>query len=125
MSKSIIKAKVIEALRWWPISLVVLVFGFFAFVSAKRDLTSLEMVLLQFISLAIGCGVSFWVGKQANRKTEDDTLKSHARDATRYLVSLSKSIMRTRFIASQGLSHEHESPEDFHVIRGAVNSNIY
>ena len=120
MSKGIIKAKVIEAIRWWPFSLVILMFCFFVYISEKRDLTSLEMVLLQFISLAIGCGVSFWVGKQENIKAEEDTLKSLARDATRYLVSLSKSIMRARFIASAGLSHELESPEDFHVIRGAL-----
>ena len=120
MNNSTIKAKIIEAIRWWPISLVVLVFCFFVYISEKRDLTSLEMVLLQFISLAIGCGVSFWVGKQANRKAEEDTLKSKARDAALYLISLSKSIWRARTIASIELPQQLELHEDYHVVRGAL-----
>ena len=120
MNNSTIKAKIIEAIKWWPICLIVLVFCVFAYVTVKRDLTNFELVLLQFISLAIGCGVSIWIGKQSNRKAEEDTLKSKARDAARYLVSLSKSIRRAKAIASIELPQQLELHDDYHVIRGAL-----
>ena len=120
MNNSTIKAKIIEAIKWWPICLVVLVFCVFAYVTVKRDLTNFELVLLQFISLAMGCGVSIWIGKQSNRKAEEDTLKSKARDAARYLISLSKGIWRARTIASIELPKQLELHEDYHVIRGAL-----
>ena len=120
MNNSTIKAKIIEVIRWWPTVPAFVVLCLLVWQASKRDLTSLESVQFQVFSLIIGCGVSIWVGKEKNRKESEDTLKSKAREATRYLVSLSKSILRARFIASAGLSHELESSEDFHVIRGAL-----
>ena len=120
MNNSIIIAKMTKVIRWWPIGSGVLVLCFFVFQTAGRDLTSLESVLLQIISLAIGCGVSFWVGQQSNRKAAEDILKPHARNAVRYLISLSKSISRTKAIASVGLPQQLELHEDYHFIRGAL-----
>ena len=110
------KSKITKALRWWSIGLGILVLCVFVFLASRRDLSSFESILLQLISLAIGCGVSFWVGQQSNKKS----LKGYARKASLYLISLSKSISRARAIASVGLPYRIESYDDYHVIRGAL-----
>ena len=79
MNISIIISKVI---RWWPTVPAVLVLCLLVWQASKRDLTSLESVQFQVFSLIIGCGVSIWVGKENNRKESEDTLKSHARNAS-------------------------------------------
>ena len=90
------------------------------YVAASRNLSSLESVLLQFIFLAIGCGVSFWVGQQSDKKAAKEILKPHARSAARDLISLYKSISRARAVASIGLPQQLEFHEDYHVIRGVL-----
>lgn len=115
--------------QWiWPglISLVILVLmGVIVYFTARRDLSSLESVLLQVISLIIGCSVSFFVGKQSIKKATDEILKPHARSAARYLISLNKSISRARTFALIGLPQRFEGDhEDYHVIRGALIATL-
>ena len=120
MNISIIISKITKVIRWWPTVPAFLVLCLLVWQTSKRDLTSLESVQFQVFSLIIGCGVSIWVGKENNRKESEDALKSHARNAALYLISLSKSIARARAIASVGLPYRIESYEDYHVIRGAL-----
>ena len=58
------------------------------YIAASRKLSGLESVLLQIISLAIGVGVSFFVGRQSARKAAREIVKPHARSAFRRLLSL-------------------------------------
>ncbi|RKU29153.1 hypothetical protein C6497_07135 [Candidatus Poribacteria bacterium] len=87
----------------------------FVIIVAIRDLSSMENVLLQFIFLSIGCGVSYIVGKQSVEKARDEFLKPHARSAVRYLVSLYKSITRAAEVTES--TQNFKSPENYNVIR--------
>lgn len=82
------------------------------YIAATRDLSGLENVLLQIISLAIGIGVSFYVGRQSAQTAAKELIKPHARSAFRRLVSLYRSLQRaaTTIEAAQGLENadEHE-----------------
>ncbi len=68
---------------------------------------------MQIISLAIGIGVSFFVGRQSAQKAANEIIKPHARSAFRRLVSLYRSLQRaaTTIEAAQGL----EADEDHEV----------
>ncbi len=114
--------------QWIWLGLIsLIVFGstaVFVIIAAIRDLSSLENVLLQFIFLSIGCGVSYMVGKQSVEKARDEILKQHAKGAARYLISLNKSISRARALASIGLPQRLEAQEDYHVIRGAIIATL-
>ena len=57
-------------------------------------LTDLENVLLQIIFLAIGCSVSFFVGKKSVEKAAKEMIKPLARSAFRRLLSLYHSLSR-------------------------------
>ncbi len=105
--------------QWiWPglISLVVLAStAVFVIIAAIRDLSSVENVLLQFIFLSIGCGVSYQVGKQSVEKARDEILKPQARNAVRYLVSLYKSVTRAAAVTES--AQNFESRENYNIIR--------
>ena len=64
------------------------------YIAATRNLSSLESVLLQIISLAIGIGVSFHIGRQSAQKAAIEIVKPHARSAFRRLVSLYRSLQQ-------------------------------
>ena len=74
-------------------------------IAAARDLSGLESVLLQIMSLAIGSGVSFYIGRQSAQSAAREIIKPHARSAFRRLVSLYRSLQRaaTTIEAAQGL----------------------
>ena len=76
-------------------------------------LTDLENVLLQIIFLAIGCSVSFFVGKKSVEKAAKEIIKPHARSAFRRLVSLYESLSRAS-TEIQSLDNS-ESLEDYRV----------
>ena len=105
--------------QWiWPGLISLVVFGLivvFVIIAAIRDLSSLENILLQFIFLSIGCGVSYRVGKQSVEKARDEIIKPHARNAVRYLVSLYKSVTRAAAVTES--SQNFESRENYNVIR--------
>ena len=83
------------------------------YIAATRNLSGLESVLMQIISLAIGIGVSFFVGRQSAQKAANEIIKPHARSAFRRLVSLYRRLQRaaTTIEAAQGL----EADEDHEV----------
>lgn len=105
--------------QWIWLGLIsLIVFGstaVFVIIAAVRDLSSMENVLLQFIFLSIGCGVSYMVGKQSVEKARDEFLKPHARNAVRYLVSLYRSITRAAEVTES--TQNFESHENYNVIR--------
>ena len=63
----------------------------FAYMTASRELTDLENVLLQFFFAAIGYVGTFLVGRESARNAAKDVLKPYARSAFRRLVSLYRS----------------------------------
>ena len=84
--------------------------GFIVYVAAKRDLTSMESVLLQIISLAIGVGASFFFGRWSVR----EAAKPHAQSAFRRLLSLYESLSRTANAIES--AQNSKSDEDYQVL---------
>ena len=67
-------------------------------------------VLLQFIFLAIGCGVSYWVGRTSVRKAAEEIVKPHAKSAFRRLGSLYDNLSRAATVIQSGqVSDSHEN----------------
>ena len=102
--------------QWiWPGLITLVVFGsttVFVIIAAIRDLSSVENVLLQFIFLSIGCGVSYSVGKQSVEKAAKEIIKPHARSAFRRLLSLYQSLSRAATtIESAQISDSHENDQ--------------
>lgn len=103
--------------QWiWPVLIGLVVLGSTVVSVLLASILNLNSdVLLQFIFLAIGCGVSYWVGKTSVEKARDEFLKPHARSAVRYLVSLYKSITRAAEVTES--AQNFESHENYNVIR--------
>lgn len=104
--------------QWiWPGLISLVVFGsttVFVIIAAIRDLSSVENVLLQFIFLSIGCGVSYSVGKQSVEKAAKEMIKPHARSAFRRLIFLYLTLRRAA-AAIESAQHS-ESQENHQVI---------
>ena len=102
---------IIKNLKWIVLIVISLaLLSFFVYVAATRNLSSLESVLLQIISLGIGIGVSFFVGQQSAQKTAREIIKPHARSAFRRLLSLYHSLSRAgTAIESAQTSDSHEN----------------
>ena len=101
--------------QWiWPglISLVILGSTIVSVLLASiLDLSS--DVLLQFIFLAIGCGVSYWVGQQSVKKAAEEIVKPHARSAFRRLRSLYDNLSRAATVIESG--QVSDSQENYQV----------
>lgn len=97
----------------------VIVFGF---ITAKRDLTDFENLLLQFIFLSIGCGVSYWVGQESVKKAAREMISPHAKSAFRRLISLYRSLSR----ASSTIKSEPKSDteDDLQMILAKLDTII-
>ena len=63
-------------------------------VSAVRPLSTLELVLWQILSLAVGLFASYRFGQNAAREAARDVVRPHARSTARHLVSLWSSLYR-------------------------------
>lgn len=63
-------------------------------ISAIRPLSTLELVLWQVVSLALGIYGSYRFGQNAARDAARDVVRPHARSATRHLVALWSSLYR-------------------------------
>jgi hypothetical protein len=66
-------------------------------VATYRDLTSLENVLLQVISLGLGLIGSYVLGRESARDAAKEMVKPHARSAFRRLLSLYRSLSRLAY----------------------------
>ena len=101
--------------QWiWPgiIGLIVLVSTVVS-VSLASILNLSSDVLLQFIFLAIGCGVSYWVGKTSVRKAAEEIVKPHAKSAFRRLRSLFDNLSRAATVIQSG--QEQDSQENHQI----------
>lgn len=63
-------------------------------VSAMRPLSTLELVLSQLVSLALGIYGSYKFGQNAARESAKDVVRPHARSAVRSLLGLRDSLYR-------------------------------
>ena len=70
-------------------------------------------ILLQFIFLAIGCGVSYWVGKTSVRKAAEEIVKPHAKSAFRRLRALYENLSRAANVIESG--QVSDSQENYQV----------
>ena len=68
--------------------------GVFVWVAADRELSSLENVLLQVFSLALGLMGSYILGQESTRQSAREMMKPHARSAFRRLISLYRGLTR-------------------------------
>ena len=92
------------------------------YIAATRNLSSLESVLLQIISLAIGIGVSFHIGRQSALTAAREIVKPHARSAFRRLVSLYQSLQRVATMIES--SKNSGSQEDYQVTLGKLGAIV-
>ena len=63
-------------------------------VSAIRPLSTMELVLSQLVSLALGLYGSYKFGQNAARESAHDVVRPHARSAVRSLLGLRDSLYR-------------------------------
>lgn len=85
--------------KWlrWDIALIILsvVFAIVMIVVAStRPLTSLEVVLLQVLTLGAGLSGSFWLGRSSAAEAARDVIRPHARSALRTILALRDSLFR-------------------------------
>ena len=73
-------------------------------VSAERELSTLELILWQVVSLLLGLSGSYWFGRNAARDSARDVIRPHARSAVRSLLALRDSL--------RALSHRIEDYQD-------------
>ena len=104
---------IIANYKFLIILIVLVVLLGLVYIVTDTPLTDLENVLLQIIFLAIGCSVSFFVGKKSVEKAAKEIIKPHARSAFRRLVSLYESLSRAS-TEIQSLDNS-ESLEDYRV----------
>lgn len=83
---------------WLALILIAISLGLlvlFGYTAHERDLTALETVFLQFVSLLVGLGGSYVWGRKASEKM----IKLQIRSAFRRLLSLYASLRRVATIA--------------------------
>jgi len=84
----------------------------FVVFAAIRQLTQLEVVLLQLFSLATGLIGSFILGRRSAESAAREMIKPHARSAFRRVLSLYRSLSRlATTIASARLSKSSDDGE--------------
>lgn len=86
--------KIIEYLPVMLIFIAFVVLLLTVYVGVDRDLTNLEVLLLQIFSLVSGITGSYLIGKQSTKDAAKEIVKPHARSAFRRLMSLYESLSR-------------------------------
>lgn len=116
---------IIKNLKWIVLVSVGLgtlaLFSFFVYL-ATGNLSSLESILLQIIFLAIGCSVSFFVGRRSVSDAAKEVIKPHARKAFRRLVSLYRSLSRAAEAIKS--AQDDESPENQRVTLAKLDAIV-
>lgn len=72
----------------------VVIAAFFIYLSADRNLTTLESSLFQIFTLSVGLIGSYLLGKESAAKNARELMKPHARSAFRRLVALYRGLSR-------------------------------
>ncbi len=77
---------------------------------------------MQFIALAIGCGVSYWVGQKSVRKAAGEIIKPHAKSAFRRLIFLYLTLRKAANIIKS--SNSSESQEEYEMLFARIEEII-
>lgn len=72
----------------------ILIATFFVYMSAERNLTTLENSLFQVFALSVGLIGSYLIGRESAAKNARELMKPHARSAFRRLVALYRGLSR-------------------------------
>ena len=80
-----------------------------AIVAVTGEPTALEATAFQFVSIALGWGGSYLVGRQASRKVAQAHLRPHLRSSFRRLVAQSFALSRCAHIAAQSRPGDAET----------------
>ena len=113
--------KMTKNLKWAEVGFIccgILVLTAIAYVAHRRDLTSLESVLLQIVLAAISIGISFCVG----RRWAQYAAKPHAESAVRRLSTLCYTLYSAAYLihSSQNL----RSNNDYQVLLARLGGII-
>lgn len=88
----------------------------FVAIASHRDLTPLENVLLQVMSLGLGLFGSYVLGEASARENALEIVKPHARSAFRRVLSLYESLSRLLRTMSNDRSKITNNPEAVMII---------
>lgn len=91
-------------------------------VSATRPLSTLELMLWQVVSLALGLWGSYWFGRNAAKDSARDVIRPHARSAVRSLLGLRDSLYRLSY-RIEDCQYEDGTPE-LDIIQAIVEEQI-
>ena len=94
----------------------------FAYTATERDLTEVEAIVLQFLTLLAGIGGSFIFGRKSSKESIRETIEPHARSAFRRLISLYRSISHVAAIIESEAPRDDASKLD--IIRAIVVEQI-
>ena len=111
-----------KKLAWLLVSISIGAFAMLVYTATVRTLSSLENVLLQFISLAAGLAGSFIFGRQSVRTAASELIKSHAGYAFRRLRSLYRSLHRAADVIES--AQRSESQEDHRMAFGKLEEIV-
>ena len=102
-----------KKLAWLLVSISIGAFAMLVYTATVRTLSSLENVLLQFISLAAGLAGSFIFGRQSAREAAKEIIRPHVRSALRRLDSLYESLSRAAEVIES--AQQPDVHEDYQV----------
>ena len=77
-----------------PLILILVLLAAVIIVASIRDLTSLEIIMFQVLTLGVGLFGSFWLGRFSAMEAARDVVRPHARSALRTILSLHDSLSR-------------------------------
>ena len=77
-----------------PLILILVLLAAVIIVASIRDLTSLEIIMFQVMSLGVGLFGSFWLGRFSAMEAARDVVRPHARSALRTILLLRDSLYR-------------------------------
>ena len=104
-----------------------IVSAIFLWIASKRNLSSLENVLLQIFSLGSGLVGSYILGQESAKDSARDLMKPHARSAFRRLIALYRGLSRINFVISESalsLSRDEYSHSPLERIAGMATEQI-
>ena len=77
-----------------PLILILVLLAAVIIVASIRDLTSLEIIMFQVLTLGIGLFGSFWLGRSSAIEAARDVVRPHARSSLRTILLLQDSLYR-------------------------------
>ena len=122
MNSRITIGKYGRLLRVIPLILILVLLAPVIIVASIRDLTSLEIIMFQVLTLGIGVLVSFWVGRASATEAARDVVRPHARSALRTILLLRDSLYRLSIMIEEFKQGSDDVRLD--MIQSVVNEQI-